>query len=174
MRKRGAEPCPRVEEGRRKRDLDRGVNLTATRARRVELESDSQVMMRSGLCWTWRMRRASATATREEETVRRRVAGIAGLAVQECGGVLASRAGWIYCTRATEEETAREAKLRCGECSCSGWIGVDDRGHADVHEEPIAELGLAVCVVHVMHWSGETDDGATRGRDHYGGWNLSA
>ena len=55
MRKRGAEPCPRVEEGRRKRDLDRGVNLTATRARRVELESDSQVM-RSGLCWTWRMR----------------------------------------------------------------------------------------------------------------------
>jgi len=68
MRKRGAEPCPRVEEGRRKRDLDRGVNLTATRARRVELESDSQVM-RSGLCWTWRMRRASATATREEETI---------------------------------------------------------------------------------------------------------
>ena len=119
MRKRGAEPYPRVEEGKRERGLGRGVNPTATRARRAELESDSEVM-RSGLCWTRRMWRASATDAREEKTVRRRVACIAGPAVRERAGVLASRAGWIYCTRAAEEKTAREAKLRCGECSCSG------------------------------------------------------
>ena len=29
-------------------------------------------------------------------------------------------------TRVAEEKTVREAKLRYGECSCSGWIGVDD------------------------------------------------
>ena len=100
----GAEPFPRMEEGRIKPDSDGDKGSTS--GAQVRLRGDEE-----RVCWTRRMRRASATAAREEKTVRRWVACIADPAVREHGGVLASRAGWLYCTRAVKDKTAREGKL---------------------------------------------------------------